>query len=402
MVIMNALPRIYDSLLREHLKAHRQMVFMSGPRQVGKTTAARQVADFYLDWDNRSHQALILKGPEAVAEYCGLQMASESLPVLLFDELHKFPRWKNFLKGMFDTYETRCRIVVTGSAKLDVYRRGGDSLMGRYFPYRLHPFSVAELLRSELAEAVTAPAQKLDEAAWQALLTHGGFPEPFLKQSSRFSTRWRNQRNERLFKEELRDLTRIQEFALLEILGRILESRSGEQLIFSNLAASVQVAPNTIKEWVNTLVSTYYGFLVRPWFKNVTKALRKEPKWYLRDWSGIQDSGAKAETFAACQLLKAVEFWTDLGRGKFDLYYLRDKQKREVDFLVVRDDQPWFLVEIKQHSTSLSPALHHFQKQTGARHAFQVVMELPYLNLNCFDYTQPTVVPARTFFSQLI
>jgi predicted AAA+ superfamily ATPase len=274
--------------------------------------------------------------------------------------------------------------------------------MGRYFPYRLHPFSVAELLRSEWTEAVTAPAQKLDEAAWQALLTHGGFPEPFLKQSNSFSTRWRNQRNERLFKEELRDLTRIQEFALLEILGRILESRSGEQLIFSNLAASVQVAPNTIKEWVNTLVSTYYGFLVRPWFKNVTKALRKEPKWYLRDWSGIQDPGAKAETFAACHLLKAVEFWTDLGRGKFDLYYLRDKQKREVDFLVVRDDQPWFLVEIKQHSTSLSPALHHFQKQTGARHAFQVVMELPYLNLNCFDYTQPTVVPARTFFSQLI
>ena len=402
MVIMNALPRIYDSLLREHLKAHRQMVFMSGPRQVGKTTAARQVADFYLDWDNRSHQSLILKGPEAVAEHCGLHMASESLPILLFDELHKFPRWKNFLKGMFDTYETRCRIVVTGSAKLDVYRRGGDSLMGRYFPYRLHPFSVAELLRSEWTEAVTAPAQKLDEAAWQALLTHGGFPEPFLKQSNSFSTRWRNQRNERLFKEELRDLTRIQEFALLEILGRILESRSGEQLIFSNLATSVQVAPNTIKEWVNTLVSTYYGFLVRPWFKNVTKALRKEPKWYLRDWSGIQDPGAKAETFAACHLLKAVEFWTDLGRGKFDLYYLRDKQKREVDFLVVRDDQPWFLVEIKQHSTSLSPALHHFQKQTGARHAFQVVMELPYLNLNCFDYTQPTVVPARTFFSQLI
>ena len=399
---MNLIPRIYDSLLCEHLQNHRQMVFLSGPRQVGKTTTARKTADFYLDWDNRSHQEIILKGPEAVAEHCGLHIASESPPVILFDELHKFPHWKNFLKGLFDTYEERCRIIATGSARMDVYRRGGDSLMGRYFPYRLHPLSPAELLRPEFSENTISPAQELDEQQWKALFEHGGFPEPFVKQSKRFSTRWRTLRNERLFKEDLKDLTRIQEFSLLEILGRILADRSGKQLVFSNLATSIQVAPNTLKAWISTLVSTHYGFLVRPWFRNVTKALRKEPKWYLRDWSGIQDPGAKAETFAACHLLKAVEFWTDLGLGQFELRYLRDKQKREVDFLVVRDEQPWFLVEVKKNSTTLSPALQHFQQQTKAPHAFQVVMDLPYANINCFNYTDPVVVPARTFFSQLV
>jgi len=378
------------------------MIFLSGPRQTGKTTLARKPADFYLDWDNKNHQDIILKGPEAVAEHCGLHIASEKPTIILFDELHKFPRWKNFLKGLFDTYEERCRIIATGSARMDVYRRGGDSLMGRYFPYRLHPFTVAEILHPETPTELISTPKQLDEAEWEALFKHGGFPEPFIKRSNRFSTRWRTLRNERLFKEDLKDLTRIQEFALLEILARILATRSGEQLIFANLASDVHVAPNTLKSWVNTLVSTHYGFLIRPWFRNVTKALRKEPKWYLRDWSGVQDPGAKAETFAACHLLKAVEYWTDMGFGDFELRYLRDKQKREVDFLVVRDDQPWFLVEIKQSNTALSPALTHFQKQTGAPHAFQVVLDLPYSHLDCFRYTNPVVVPARTFFSQLI
>jgi uncharacterized protein len=399
---MDYLNRIYDSVLAEHLLENRQMVFLSGPRQVGKTTESRQVGDFYLDWDNRNHQSIILKGPDAVAEHCQLHVASEKPVIIVFDELHKFSRWKNFLKGFFDTYETRCRIVVTGSARLDVYRRGGDSLMGRYFPYRLHPFSVAELLRVKSGDGLISPPVPLPDDIWNDLLRYGGFPEPFLKKSDRFATRWRTLRNERLFKEDLKDLTRVQELSLLEILARILADHSGEQLIFSNLAGDVQVAPNTLKAWVNTLVSTYYGFLVRPWFKNVPKALRKEPKWYLRDWSGINDPGSRTETFAACHLLKAVEYWTDMGFGNFELRYLRDKQKREVDFLVVRDDQPWFLVEVKQSETSLSPALKHFQQQTGAKHAFQMVMDLPYAAIDCFDYTSPVVVPARTLLSQLI
>ena len=399
---MKTKARIYQSIASGHLRDHRQMLFMSGPRQVGKTTIARQLADYYFDWDNRNHQQLIINGPEAIAEKCQLDRPKEKQPVVAFDELHKFPKWKNFLKGFFDTYENQCRIMVTGSAKLDVYRRGGDSLMGRYFSYRIHPFSVAELCGKTVPGDLVSGQVKLSEPQWDVLQRQGGFPEPLLKNESRFSTRWRTQRNERLFKEDLRDLTRIQELTLLEIMARMLAARSGEQLIFSNLAHQVQVSPRTAKEWVNTLVSTHYGFLVRPWFKNLNKALRKEPKWFLRDWSGISDAGQRTETLIACHLLKAVECWTDLGFGNFELCYIRDKQKREVDFAVVRDGQVGFLVEAKESDTAISPALRHYQQATGAEHAFQVVCSLPYENINCFDYTRPVAVPALTFLSQLV
>jgi predicted AAA+ superfamily ATPase len=141
---------------------------------------------------------------------------------------------------------------------------------------------------------------------------------------------------------------------------------------------------------------------VRPYYENISKALRKEPKWVLRDWSGLEGPGSKAETFIACHLLKAVEFWTDTGEGAFELCYVRDKQKREVDFLVLRDGAPWFLVEVKHADTMLSPNLAYFQEATGAEHAFQVVLDLPYEPINCFDYQRPVVVPARTFLSQLV
>ena len=162
------------------------------------------------------------------------------------------------------------------------------------------------------------------------------------------------------------------------------------------------MALDTIRRWIDLLGRLHLGFLVRPWFKNVTKSLRKEPKWFLRDWSGIADEGAKAETLVACHLLKAVEGWTDLGHGRFELRYLRDKLKREVDFVVVRDGKPWFLVEVKKTDVNLSPSLIHYQTATGAEHAFQVVLDLPYVQANCFAHRKPLVVPAKTFLSQLL
>ena len=160
--------------------------------------------------------------------------------------------------------------------------------------------------------------------------------------------------------------------------------------------------PSTIKRWVDLLARLHYGFMVRPWFTNVAKALRKEPKWFQRDWSGLADDGARAETMVACHLLKAVEGWTDLGFGDFELRYLRDKQKREVDFLVVRDRKPWFLVEVKIKETSLSPSLAYFQGQTKAEHAFEVVMNLAHQEADCFRVPRPVPVPARTLLSQLL
>lgn len=153
--------------------------------------------------------------------------------------------------------------------------------------------------------------------------------------------------------------------------------------------------------WVDTLAALHFGFCVKPWFRNIASSLRKEPKWFLRDWSVIADEGQRFETFVACHLLKAVEGWTDLGLGTFELRYLRDKQQREVDFLIVRDGQPWFLVEAKLSDATPSPSLHHFQKQTGAPHAFQIVRDLPYVEANPFEKSTPVAVPAKTLLSQL-
>jgi predicted AAA+ superfamily ATPase len=275
--------------------------------------------------------------------------------------------------------------------------------MGRYFLFRMHPVTIAELIRADLpAQEIIRPAQAVEEDAFSALWRHGGYPEPFLAANDRFSRRWRRLRHAQIFKEDLRDLTRIQDLTTLEIMGRMLEERSSEQLILSNLARNLGIAPNTAKSWVNTLCSLHVGFLVRPWYRNIASSLRKEPKWFLRDWSGIRDVGQRTETFIACHLLKAVEAWTDLGLGEFELRYIRDKQGREVDFVVVRDGEPWFLVEAKHGATGLSRNLPLFQEKTGARHAFQVMLSADYVEADCFAREKPTIVPARTLLSQLI
>lgn len=381
------------------------MAFVTGPRQVGKTTTCRDHAAFYANWDNVDDREEILAGPARLVERFRLDRLSESTPVVLFDELHKFPRWKQLLKGLFDTYTEQVRMIVTGSSRMDVYRRGGDSLMGRYFLYRMHPFSVAEILHANLPDPsrIIRPPNQVSSSDLQALWEHGGYPEPFLKRDVRFSRRWQSLRLQQLVREDIRDLTQIQHLDQMEALVHLLADRSAHQLIYGNLAKEIRVSVDTVRRWIGVLRDLHLGFLVRPWFKNVSRSLRKEPKWFLRDWSTITDVGDRAETFVACHLLKAVEGWTDLGLGKFELGYLRDKERREVDFVVARDGKPWFLAEVKHRQDSISEALVYHQKQLGTPFAFQVVMDLEYVNADCFARPRgPLVVPASTFLGQLL
>ena len=397
--------RIYDALLEEHFTGNRQMAFVSGPRQVGKTTTCLRHADAYVNWDNVDDRERILAGPSRLAARLGADRLSNPPPVALFDELHKFPRWKPFLKGMYDTYADRLRIIVTGSSRLDIYRRGGDSLMGRYFAYRMHPFSVAETLCRDLPDPdrIVRPPRRVEPIEFDALWTHGGYPEPFLKRDRRFSRRWRSLRLRQLVREDVRDLTRVQQIDQMEVLVRQLSHGPGRQLVFGTLARETRVSVDTVRRWVAALCDFHLGFLIRPWYRNVVRSLRKEPKWYLRDWADVEDAGARSETFVACHLLKAVEGWNDMGLGRFELGYLRDKDKREVDFVVVRDGAPWFLAEVKHRETRLSPALAHYQQQIGAPFAFQVVVDADYVDADCFAAPgPPLVVPARTLLSQLI
>lgn len=399
--------RIYQTLITEHYNEYTQMLFLGGPRQVGKTTISLQTKKlsahfYYLNWDVIKDREIITQGAHRVAEYAKLEKLSDSKPIIVFDEIHKFSRWKNFIKGFFDLYKNKAFIIVTGSSKLDVFRKGGDSLMGRYFLYRIHPLSVAEYLHQKINHEIQPP-QKIPEKSWQALLQFGGFPEPLLRAQPRFSTRWHHMRMQQLFREDIRDLSRVQELGQIELLATLLRNFATQRIVYSNLANKINASVDSIRRWIKILESFYYCFMLKPWTKNISRSLLKEPKVFLWDWSEIKDIGARTENFIASHLLKAVQFWTDSGLGKYDLYFIRDKNQREVDFIVTKNEEPWFLVEVKHSSEAkLSPYLAYFQAQTKASHAFQVALNMDYVNKNCFEIHTPVIIPAKTFLSQLV
>lgn len=394
--------RIYNQLIEEHFQENRQMAFLAGPRQTGKTTLSKELSDNYLTWDNQKDSSLIIGGADLVAESLNLRDLHEATAVTAFDELHKYSKWKNFLKGFFDLYSEETKILVTGSARLDIFKKGGDSLMGRYFLYRMHPLSVAEVLSQEMVTEEIRPPSRIDDDDWASLLKYGGFPEPYLKRNPKFYNRWRRMRNEQFFKEDIRDLTNVQEIAQIQMLSELLRSQAGQLVNYSKLSSSVNVAQNTMKRWITTLNNLYYSFTIKPWHTNVKKSLIKQPKIYLWDWTLCDSEGARNENFVASHLLKAVHFWTDSGLGDYELFYLRDKMKREVDFLVTKNNTPWFIVEVKTSDQQLSPSLEYFQKQTKAKHAFQVVINMPFVNKDCFSENFPIRVPAKTLLSQLV
>lgn len=264
--------RIYTSVLSDHLARERQMLFLAGPRQVGKTTTSRHSAPDcqYFNWDRQEDRMLITAGEETIAERIGLHELQQQPPVVVFDEIHKYPRWKNFLKGFFDTHEQQARIIVTGSARLNIYKRGGDSLMGRYFLYRMHPLSLAELCHPgplpadcEIRPPCRTPADNL-----KRLLTFGGFPEPFLKESTRFYNHWKRLRLEQLFQEDVRKLTAVQDIGRMQVLSEILGNLSGQLLNYSTIATRVNIAVDTVRRWIAALEALYYCFTIRPWHRN--------------------------------------------------------------------------------------------------------------------------------------
>ncbi len=394
--------RRYEALLVEHFKHDNQMAFIAGPRQVGKTTTgtAFDAGHLYFNWDNENDRRLFLEGPSAVAEKISVSQGR----VIVFDEIHKYPLWRDFLKGFYDSYaKGRFSIVVTGSSRLDIYRKGADSLMGRYFLYHMHPLSVAELAHQKFPEKEISRPQFVSQSDYEYLERFGGFPEPFLKHNVRFFNRWKQTRLKLLFREDLRDVTRINEVGQVELLAEFIRQQSGQLLNYASLARKIRASQDSIRRWLEVLESLYYCFTIRPWSQNISRSLLKEPKTYLTDWSLVNDPGIRFENLVACHLLKAVTWWQDSGLGEYGLYFLRTKDKREVDFLVSKDGRPWFIVEAKSSQTrALTKGLEYFQTRTNARHAFQVVANAEYKNADCFAYDYPVKVPAKTFLSQLI
>ena len=363
--------RYLASLVADDLKE--KMVFLGGPRQVGKTTMARQIAEgvapaVYLNWDNRDHRRMIMHGHW-----------SPDAKLVLFDELHKYRSWKNLVKGFWDTRLPHLQIMVTGSSRLDVYRRGGDSLQGRYHYYRLHPFSLRELNHAapyHVDDAVEHMPQRLGDAlpGLDHLMRFGGFPEPCLQGSERGLRRWQNQRFERVFREDIRDTESLRSLADVELLGTMLPDRVAAPLSFSSLATDLEVSPKTVKSWIELLCRNYYIFRVPPYHRRLPRALKKESKYYMWDWSEVKAEGARFENMVASHLLKYCHFNYDVMGEKMELYYLRDLEKREVDFLVTREQKPWLIVECKKQAGGSLTALNYFSQHLKVDQRFMVVL----------------------------
>lgn len=367
----------YADLIETLAFAHEKMAFVTGPRQVGKTTLAQQLIERrhggrYFNWDDVVFRRQWIKDPKQfVPEIVGEKT------LVVFDELHKAPRWKSYLKGLYDLRKTFAHILVTGSAKLDVFRKGGESLLGRYFLFRLHPFTMGELAGTSATPELLVPslAQPLASAkmTMEQLLTHGGFPEPYLNHDDQFTSAWRRLRVERLVRDDLRDLTRTHEIPLIEAAVALIPERVGSLFSVQSLAEDLEVAHPTARRWIEWLSQLYYCYRLFPHAKNIARSIKKQPKVYLWDWSEVPDPAARFENLVAGHLHKAVHFWTDSGLGSFELSYVRDKEKREVDFLIVRNKKPWLMAECKTNETRPSENLIRFARLLKPEIVVQIV-----------------------------
>lgn len=361
-------PRYLEALVQEDLS--RKMVFLAGPRQGGKTTLARAVlerqgAGTYLSWDSRGDRAEI-----RAARWPG----GEALVVL--DELHKWRGFQGWLKGEFDKHRDRLRFLVTGSARLDVYRRGGDSLQGRYHHYRLHPFSAAEALGAsheppEPGAEIEVPAAAHPDVV-DALMKLGGFPEPFLGGSVRVHRRWQKERLERFFREDVRDLEPIRDLGSLQILADLLPERVGAPLSLNALREDLDASHRTVSHWMDVLERLYHVFRVPPFVSPQVRALKKMPKAYLWDPTLVAEEGPRFEGLVAAHLLKLCHLLEDRDGHATALHYLRDRDGREVDFLVTVNRKPWFAVEAKLSATRVDPSLVYYKDRLRIPWAYQV------------------------------
>ena len=334
-----------------------KIVLLSGPRQIGKTYLSKRLnLHFeYLNYDDSELRKIIMN-----------RSWNRESELIIFDELHKKVKWKAWIKGIYDTEGVRPRLLVTGSARMDVFKKGSDSLAGRHFNYRLHPFSVAEL------KDQMPPTETL-----RRLMTVGGFPEPFLDGSETFAKRWRSTHLDRILKEDLLELENVRNIKLIEVLVDLLADRVGSSVSYSSLARDLEISPHTVKKWISILESLYVIFVVPPYSKNLARAILREPKIYFYDNGRVKpDEGARFENVIANALLKKLHMGQDLNGEKSQLYYLRDKEKREVDFLTVIDNKIIDMVEVKMSDDNISQSLVYFNERLEPLYPVQVIYNL--------------------------
>lgn len=336
---------IYKPIL-EDLKS--KMVFVGGPRQVGKTTLALSFLKTlgednpaYINWDTPDVKSDLIKG---------ILPADENLIIL--DEIHKYKNWRNLVKGFYDKYKNKRSFLITGSARLDYYRRGGDSLQGRYHYYRLHPFTLSEL-------NVTPSKTDLE-----MLMKFGGFPEPLFKAEDKFWKRWSRERFSRIIQEDVITLEHVKELSQLSLLASVLPEKVGSILSINSLREDFNVAFNTIERWINIMENLYHCFRILPYGYSKLRTAKKEKKLYLWDWSQcFYDKGKCFENLVASHLLKYCHYYEDTEGDTMNLCFLRDSEAREIDFIVLKNSKPIFAVECKSGEKDISKNIKYFSKR---------------------------------------
>lgn len=344
-----------QAILRDLQK---KMVFLAGPRQVGKTTLSKSIAQefkssVYLTYDHLEDRRILLK-----------EGWIPSTELLILDEIHKMPKWKNYLKGVYDTKPKHQKILITGSARLEIFNKVGDSLAGRYFLHRLMPLTPSECDKIDINYT-------LDH-----FLERGGFPEPFLANDLVDANRWRLQYVDSLLRTDVLDFDNIQNLNAIRLVFDLLRERVGSPISYSSIAQDVAISPNTVKKYIQILEALYIVFRVTPFSQNIARSLLKEPKIYFFDNGLVKgDHGAKFENFVATCLLKHVFSKIDYAAKNYSLRYLRTKEGHEVDFALVHEKKIEKMIEVKHADHILNAGLSYFHEKYSIP-ALQVVKEL--------------------------
>jgi uncharacterized protein len=381
----------------------RQMRFVAGPRQSGKTTIAKNklkesdCENFYYNWDNQEVRDRYRKEPDFL-RYDTRDTGSRRKLWVCFDEIHKVHRWKNILKGHFDTYEGKVNFIVTGSARLDVLRKAGDSLAGRYFQFKLNPFIMAEVLGRKHASVMPEEtgekyiekifsSGKPAQALMEDFIKFSAFPEPLLSDSAVMSAKWHDNYYERVTKEDLRDLSAIHSLGKVVDLLHLMPSKIGSPISINSLKEDLELNFSTVKNYINYLGLIYIIFLVPPYTPNINRALKKEKKAYFYNYSLVENEGARFENFAALELKSRIDLWNDALADRFGLFYIKTREGKETDFLITRNAKPYLLLEAKLSETSIDS--HHrlnsarlgnipFVQLVKAKNAFRAEKKLFY------------------------
>lgn len=375
-----------------------KMIFIAGPRQSGKTTlvefflASKGCSNLYFNWDTPDVRKRYRDDPTFFEPPARLVAIKEGATWVGFDEIHKRAQWKNILKGYYDQFGKEFRFAVTGSARLDLFRTSGDALIGRYFLFHLFPFSYTEIAGQDYSNLYVwqallkdgiwtnigdriASVDPLSYNDWEQLYEFGPFPEPLLKADRTFSNLWHQDYLSLYLREELRDLTRISDIDGVESLVRILPKRIGSILSINSLKQDLQVSHGTVKGWLASLRKLYLLFSIPPWQPKIHKSIKKEHKYYFYDWFNIPttDEGPRFENMVAVGLKHLCNCLRENGAGDYKLYFVRDLAKREIDFLIARDDEPVLLIETKKEALTIAGYTRNIAKKLGDIPVLQLV-----------------------------